>query len=265
MSGWIKLEKELREDVRVRRMAKTLSERDDVTHVRYRFQKAVTQVLGGLAQLWMHADSFARDDDSLDLSTQEIDELVGIEGFAKLLPQDWLQEVDAGTVKLPGFHTHSGSEAKRKALTAKRVSKLRNARALQQEKSCNAPALPDQTRLDHKKTRSARARAAPPVVHDPELETHVPDAPTSPPPPEGLDLAAWHRWTAYRAQIRKPLKPPSVPAAQKALAAYGPDQAAVVEQSIANGWQGLFAPKAAAHPHRQDTPDANSHLPLVRL
>lgn len=63
--------------------------------------------------------------------------------------------------------------------------------------------------------------------------------------PDGLDLQAWERWVEYRKGIGKPLKPASMPAAQKAMAAFGDQQAAVVEQSIANGWQGLFAIKAA--------------------
>lgn len=63
------------------------------------------------------------------------------------------------------------------------------------------------------------------------------------PPPAGLDLAIWGKWLEYRSKIRKPLKPASIPAAQRALAAFGSDQAAVVEQSIAQGWQGLFALK----------------------
>lgn len=58
--------------------------------------------------------------------------------------------------------------------------------------------------------------------------------------PLGLNTTAWDRWYDYRVQIRKPLKQASIPAAQKALAAYGSDQEAVVDQSIANGWQGLF-------------------------
>lgn len=56
----------------------------------------------------------------------------------------------------------------------------------------------------------------------------------------GLDLEAFSRWVSYRQQIRKPLKPVSMPAAQRELAAFGCNQAAVVEQSIAQGWQGLF-------------------------
>lgn len=57
---------------------------------------------------------------------------------------------------------------------------------------------------------------------------------------DGLDPEAWRAWLEYRVQIRKPLKPVSMPAAQRTLAAFGCNQMAVVQQSIANGWQGLF-------------------------
>jgi hypothetical protein len=60
------------------------------------------------------------------------------------------------------------------------------------------------------------------------------------PPPSNLDLSVWHRWEEYRKAIRKPIKPASVAAAQRKLAGFGPDQGAVVEQSIAAGYQGLF-------------------------
>ena len=67
----------------------------------------------------------------------------------------------------------------------------------------------------------------------------------------GLDLQAWEQWVQYRKEIRKPLKQASIPAAQEALAAFGSDQQAVVKQSIANGWQGLFdlkrSPQGAAN------------------
>jgi len=54
-------------------------------------------------------------------------------------------------------------------------------------------------------------------------------------PPAGLNLQAWESWQGYRK-----LKPASIPAAMRKLAAFGDTQAAVVEQSIANGWKGLF-------------------------
>ena len=57
--------------------------------------------------------------------------------------------------------------------------------------------------------------------------------------PEGLNKNAWDTWVDYRQKIRKPLKPVSMRAAQRNLAAFGEDQEAVVQQSIANGYQGL--------------------------
>lgn len=57
---------------------------------------------------------------------------------------------------------------------------------------------------------------------------------------EGLDPASWQRWLDYRKQIGKAIKPASMLAAKRKLAAFGHQQSEVVEQSIANGWQGLF-------------------------
>ena len=68
----------------------------------------------------------------------------------------------------------------------------------------------------------------------------------------GLDLTAWNRWLSYRTDIRKPLKPASMEAAARALAKFGNDQAAVIEQSISNGWQGLFPLKQDHSAVRQD-------------
>lgn len=71
------------------------------------------------------------------------------------------------------------------------------------------------------------------------------------PDPDGLDPAAWMAWQAYRK-----LKPQSVPLAKKKLAGFGLSQLAVVEQSIANGWQGLFALKdQSTLPFRPKTAD----------
>lgn len=58
---------------------------------------------------------------------------------------------------------------------------------------------------------------------------------------EGCDTAAWTRWMEYRSAIKRPYKPVSIRSAQTLLASFGPDQSKVVEQSIANGWKGLFA------------------------
>lgn len=60
-----------------------------------------------------------------------------------------------------------------------------------------------------------------------------------------LDQEAWDRWVAFRKAIRKPIKSASESAMKLKLQRYGADQAAVVDQSISNQWQGLFDLKVA--------------------
>jgi uncharacterized protein YdaU (DUF1376 family) len=77
----------------------------------------------------------------------------------------------------------------------------------------------------------------------------------------GLDLDTWNRWIEYRKQIKKPLKPVSLSAAMLELAKFADEQAAVVQQSIASGWTGLFPIKAVngtastVRPFRRKTAD----------
>jgi hypothetical protein len=51
----------------------------------------------------------------------------------------------------------------------------------------------------------------------------------------GLDQDAWNTWKAYREKIRRPIKPAAIPASQQQLAAYGADQARIVNQVIRAG------------------------------
>lgn len=76
------------------------------------------------------------------------------------------------------------------------------------------------------------------VERDTEADTDTEEEKTETPP--GLDMTVWSTWIEYRKQIRKQYKPVSIPAAMRKLASFGSNQAAVVEQSIANGWTGLF-------------------------
>jgi hypothetical protein len=85
--------------------------------------------------------------------------------------------------------------------------------------------------------RRKKNGAVAPVVQ-PEVPMAIP----------GLDEEVWQRWVAYRKSIGKPLRPVSFLSAAVDLAKHGANQAAVVEQSIAQGWQGLFPLKQAGKP-----------------
>lgn len=127
MSGWIRAEKELTETIRFKRMVKayrnalrSVTERD-VT-------RDETLLLGALIRMWMYADSHIRDDNTLVITCDEIDELVGVEGFAKSLPVEWLKVIDAERVELPDFLEHNGTSARQRKNNAKRQANFRSKR-----------------------------------------------------------------------------------------------------------------------------------------
>jgi hypothetical protein len=210
LSGWIKWEKDLESDPRVLRMARELKRMCNALPFH-----PVTLVCGGLLRMWSYADSHIREDDTLDLGRSELDEIIGIEGFCSLLPADWLVEINENTVELPNFQEHNGVEAKRRALTQKRVQRHRNADSV-------TGALPDQdqTRPDQKKA------AEPLVLH------------------ENLPRDSWEEWLEYRREKRLPMGPRALKKQLKLLANYDPStQVDIIDTSINANWEGLFPPK----------------------
>lgn len=157
MSGWIKLEKDLLTDPRVIRMGAKLCNGGPL--------HGVTVVLGALAHLWMLADTHIGQNDVIPLGAEEINQVIGIQGFCQLLPQDWLQVIDSDHVELPGFHTHNGTIAKERAQTSKRVQKLRSTRNAPPLQPRNARPLPDRDQdldQDQEKHTEAHAKDAKP-------------------------------------------------------------------------------------------------------
>ncbi|EPT8873554.1 replication protein [Cronobacter dublinensis] len=80
--------------------------------------------------------------------------------------------------------------------------------------------------------------------------------------PDWLAPAVWHEWVQYRAESKKPIKSMlTVTKAIKLLSQYrdaGENPADVINQSIANGWQGLFRVKATG---RAVAPVNAGHVP----
>jgi uncharacterized protein YdaU (DUF1376 family) len=91
--------------------------------------------------------------------------------------------------------------------------------------------------------KTARSRA--PVLLTPQFDPSI---------VPGLDLAAWHDWVAYRAKRKPAIKAVSMPAAAREMAKLGPLQRAAVDHSIANGYQGLIAPKDGPNGRRIEVP-----------
>jgi hypothetical protein len=159
VSAWIKIEKALESDPRVLRIARHLNSCNaPALH-------GVTLIVGALARLWIYADSHIREDDTIDLGPAEIDEWLGLPGFCAMLPADWLEIIDDFRVKLPRFQQHNGVEAKRRALTQKRVAQHRDNVKRGSVTPRNDRALPDQ---DQTKTKTKTEK-------NPDLSGETPD------------------------------------------------------------------------------------------
>jgi hypothetical protein len=128
---WIKLEKALYDDPRIWAMARQLAERDKAAgYAPQPHLRLVITCVGAVGKLWKTADEQVDEADILPFGPADIDELTGIEGFYQLLPAEWLQVIDAHSVKLPGYHTHNGTEAKKRASSAARQERYRTTHAL---------------------------------------------------------------------------------------------------------------------------------------
>lgn len=75
--------------------------------------------------------------------------------------------------------------------------------------------------------------------------------------PDWLSAGIWSSWVAYRRDLKKPIKSQqTVTQAINLLDrcrqnGYSPDE--IINQSIANGWQGLFEPKGSRPQRRQES------------
>lgn len=156
MSGWIRIEKDLGDSIRFRRLVKALRASSNalraVTNGSDRF--FVTWTLGALVRFWMYADTHIDNNNTLAIALDEIDEIVGIDGFAKALPADWLQVIDSDRVQLPNFLEHNGSSEKARRDNARRQAEYRhrhrngNVTHHVTDSNNSNDARPDQTRLD---------------------------------------------------------------------------------------------------------------------
>lgn len=182
MSGWIKVEKDLSTDPRVLRMASRLRNADVTLGSRARLV-----IVGALVTLWWYADTHIREDDTLPVGADQINELVGVENFCDLMPADWLVIVDSNNVKLIDYTAHNGTTAKKRALGQKRQERHRS--------HVNADVTPE--------SRSHNTNSVTRPREDQDLEKTKKEEPTKhaaralrPDPPEFLRFKATYPYRA---------------------------------------------------------------------
>jgi hypothetical protein len=168
MSGWIRAEKQLTDTIRFKRMVKAY--RNALRGVTDRdVTRDETLLLGALIRLWMYADSHIRDDNTLVITCDEIDEIVGVAGFANSLPTEWLVVLDSERVELPDFLEHNGTSARQRKNNAARQASFRSRKkeigVTRDVTHGNArnDARPDQTRLEEKRLEKNSLASATPT------------------------------------------------------------------------------------------------------
>jgi hypothetical protein len=241
--SWIKIDKDLIDDPRLTQAAIKLVKANETLCVTNALPFYLSALRGALVTLWVYADTHIRDDNTLEFDSQALNAIVGIEGFASVLPREWITELDNGYIQLPGYREKNGVVAReRRANNAKArqaAYRIRRSNA-QHNGSVTRDSLIAKCRdldLDlDKKRKIPKEKKVPREAFDVTQFA-------------GLDTKAWADWCAYRVAIKKPLRPASMSAAARKLAAMGPRQRAAVDESIANGYQGLFEPKSnGKHP-----------------
>jgi hypothetical protein len=175
----------------------------------------VDQALGILLRFWVWLDRNSCNGLVTHVSRLSIDGVTHTPGFSNALAHvGWLQfDDEAQTLTVPNFGNHNGNTAKSRAQTKKRVQRFRN-------DSVTVPALPrEEKRRDIKTTTN----------------------PSSPPAPPGVRDEVWAAWINYRGRKKLTAHAVSLQTSElQKLRAGGSDPNAVIEQSIRNGWSGLF-------------------------
>jgi hypothetical protein len=220
--AWIKLRTDLLSDPAVYRLAA------DLKLDRY-------AVVGRLAAFWGWADQHAVDGVVDGASSQVVDDVVSLPGFADALQRvKWLV-IEADRVVIPNHDRHNGANAKERSLKSERQAKWRA-----KKDPSNDPESVDgdvDGASSPEKRREEKRRNTPKA---PKGALEVPD---------WIPAEPWSEFVAMR-RAKGQRTPFTVGAAKgvitklKTFRGAGHDLADVLRQSTVNGWADVYEPKA---------------------
>jgi len=178
-------------------------------------------VVGKLFRVWAWFDQHTENGDALGVTFALLDRITGVTGFGEaMMLAGWMEQRDK-VLHMPKFDSHTSQSSKKRALTAKRMAKLRN-----------APVTPPASQARHLEKRREEVNPKPKAQH------FV--------PPPWVDLEAWKGFENMRAKIRKPLTDRAramIVKELEALKAQGHNPVAVLAQSEVHAWAGVFPVK----------------------
>jgi hypothetical protein len=229
MAGdWIKMRGDLAEDPAVIGIAGRLGAEEDL-------------IVGKLHRLWAWADRQSRDGHAASVTEVWVDRFVGRDGFASAMQAVGWLAVDATGISFPNFERHNGKTAKTRGLSANR-QQSRRARVTPESRE------PSRNVRDASVTREEKRREE--ILNPPTPRKRGPSFdPSAIELPEWLPRDAWSLWCEDRRKRGKAITDAGARLQVKALQTYraeGHEPQAVIEHSIAGGYQGLYPPKGRA-------------------
>lgn len=220
MAGdWIKVQHALPDKPEVVQMAAILGIDQDA-------------VTGKILRLWIWADQQSENGNALSVTESFLDRVTFATGFAQALRDvGWLDGED-GDLSLPNFDRHNGKTAKTRANGQQRtqLSRSRNGASVT---GSSPKALPEKRREEKSKKKTTSSKKFNP------LTVELPEVLRT-----GEASTAWQAWVRHRQEKRSALTQSTVQKQITLLASAGSAGAcAMIDQSIENGWTGLFEVK----------------------
>jgi hypothetical protein len=127
--SWIKFRKNIRGLPEMQVMARRVGDLLEAAgYPRPPVNFLLTYCVGAVGILWITGDDATDELDTLAMGAQDIDQLTGLKHLSELLPRNWFQVVGPDRVKLPDFHKHNGTLAKKKASAVYRQRRSRSRR-----------------------------------------------------------------------------------------------------------------------------------------
>ena len=229
MAGdWVKMEKATARKPEILRIACALNIHPD-------------HAFGLCFRFWSWCDDHLTTGNAAGVTETLVDALLDRSGFcAALISVGWLR-VREGSLEVPNFDRHLSESAKNRALTAQRVAKHK---AKSGNEKVTVEALPEKRREE--KSLDPKGSKKPPTPKRSAAEATA-EAVNALELPEQLRTpefqSAWCDFVKHRREIKKPLTPTQAEVAMRKLNGWGLAAAIeALENSVANGWQGIFPP-----------------------
>lgn len=238
-SDWIKMRMNLQTHPKVVRMVSALN-------------ADKFRVVGGLHAVWSVFDEHSEDGLLEGYTLELMDQIVGWPGFSEAMQAiGWLDVIHGEGIEMPRFDEHNGKSAKRRANDSERK---RNARKSDEspENVRTQSGQMSACQADKKTTREEKNKTPP----TPRKRVKGFDA-AAYPIPDWLPAESWQEWVKFRRETKHPLTETTCSKQIQQLwrwRADGHKPGEILDQSVRNGWQGLFEPKGGARPNGQLSP-----------